>query len=172
MIEKIIMREELNYNNCFFVPQAGFAYSKFGEKKLVTFYIYSCLGIYLKQGNVQILAHIDSNPKKNLFEMLNYLHKKEVIKNNSFDEVKLIIGLQSSINNYKKSLEFLKPFVKNIDIISKNYSPVNFGFDELGKFYNVIKVKNKLFSFDEFLSILVRRFSQKSLICENEKLEI
>jgi hypothetical protein len=172
MIENIINYEDLNENNCFFVPQAGFAYSNINEKYLATLNVFSCVGIYLKQNNVQILAHLDCEPKRHLREMLDYLYNKNIIKNDFFEKAIIIESSKSSQKNSFNSFEYLQSFIKKVDIIKKNYNPLNFGFDISGNFYEISCVSEKTFSFEQCINFISKRFAQKKLICKNHKIEI
>ncbi|MFA5303818.1 MAG: hypothetical protein WC393_04765 [Candidatus Nanoarchaeia archaeon] len=171
MIEKIISYEELMKKNCLFAPQAGFAYSYLNDKPVGTLYIFSCLGVYLKQGDVQIVAHLDFDKKIHLSQMLDYLFKKKVIANSSFDKAYLIKSEKTNEFTFQRSFDYLTSFIDDVQVLQKNYSPVNFAFDESGKFCTINRVKEKMYSIMEFVDIAMKRLSRNELICANESIK-
>ncbi|MFA5333696.1 MAG: hypothetical protein WC376_04325 [Candidatus Nanoarchaeia archaeon] len=171
MIEKIVNYEELVKKGCLFAPQAGFAYSHLNDKPVGTLYIFSCLGVYLKQKEVQIVAHLDFDKRIHLSQMLDYLYKKKVITNGSFDKACLIKSEKTNELTFQKSFDYLTSFIDDVQVLQKNYSPVNFAFDEFGKFYKINMAEGKMYSIMEVVDLLMKRLSRHELICANEAIE-
>jgi len=169
MIEKSISHDELIKQGCIFAPQAGFAYSSYNS--LGTLNIYSCISVCLFQGEVRVLAHLDCEPVKHTCEMLDYLFKKNAIKNEKFQKAYLVLSEKTPKIKLNSLKDYVSVFSEKVESFLEP-SPVNFCINDLGNICLIQGVKDKKYSQKEAEEFLAKRLLRKNLICANEDKEI